>query len=56
MTLPFMAGRLQAANGKPISIDGLCRNLKDWVTVDELEVEIHFNKEGVAVARVAILA
>jgi site-specific DNA recombinase len=31
--------------------DRLCRNLKDWVTVDELEVEIHFPKEGVVLSR-----
>src|SRR5579864_6562284 len=27
--------------------DRLYRNLKDWVTLDELDVEIHFAKEGV---------
>ena len=27
------------------------RNLKDWVTVDELDVEIHFPKEGVVLSR-----
>ena len=26
--------------------DRLYRNLKDWVTVDELEVEIHFPKKA----------
>src|SRR5580704_12306420 len=26
--------------------DRLYRNLKDWVTVDELDVEIHFPKKG----------
>jgi DNA invertase Pin-like site-specific DNA recombinase len=26
--------------------DRLYRNLKDWVTIDELDVEIHFPKEG----------
>ena len=26
--------------------DRLYRNLKDWVTVDELDVEMHFAKEG----------
>ena len=31
--------------------DRLYRNLKDWVTVDELEVEIHFAKEGVVLSR-----
>jgi len=31
--------------------DRLYRNLKDWVTVDELEVEIHFVKEGVVLSR-----
>src|SRR6516165_12223800 len=31
--------------------DRLYRNLKDWVTVDELEVEIHFSKEGVVLSR-----
>ncbi len=31
--------------------DRLYRNLKDWVTVDELEVEIHFPKEGVVLSR-----
>ena len=29
----------------------LYRNLKDWVTVDELDVEIHFPKEGVVLSR-----
>jgi site-specific DNA recombinase len=31
--------------------DRLYRNLKDCVTVDELEVEIHFPKEGVVLSR-----
>ena len=31
--------------------DRLYRNLKDWVTLDELEVEIHFVKEGVILSR-----
>jgi site-specific DNA recombinase len=31
--------------------DRLYRNLKDWVTVDDLEVEIHFVKEGVLLSR-----
>jgi hypothetical protein len=31
--------------------DRLYRNLKDWVTLDELEVEIHFVKEGVVLSR-----
>src|SRR5262245_26956945 len=31
--------------------DRLYRNLKDWVTVNELEVEIHFPKEGVVLSR-----
>jgi len=31
--------------------DRLYRNLKDWVTVDELEVEIHFPREGVVLSR-----
>jgi site-specific DNA recombinase len=31
--------------------DRLYRNLKDWVTVDELEVEMHFPKEGVVLSR-----
>jgi site-specific DNA recombinase len=37
--------------------DRLYRNLKDWVTVDELNVEMHFPKEGRcdAVAGVAFL-
>jgi site-specific DNA recombinase len=30
--------------------DRLYRNLKDWVTVDGLEIEIHFVKEGVALS------
>ena len=29
----------------------LYRNLKDWVTVDELEVEIHLPKEGAVLSR-----
>ncbi len=31
--------------------DRLYRNLKDWVTVDELDVEIHFPKEAVVQSR-----
>jgi site-specific DNA recombinase len=31
--------------------DRLYRNLKDWVTLDDLEVEIHFPKEGVVLSR-----
>ena len=31
--------------------DRLYRNLKDWVTLDELEIEIHFPKEGVVLSR-----
>ena len=31
--------------------DRLYRNLKDWVTIDELEIEIHFPKEGVVLSR-----
>ena len=31
--------------------DRLYRNLKDWVTIDELDVEIHFLKEGVVLSR-----
>jgi hypothetical protein len=27
--------------------DRLYRNLKDWVTLDELDAEMHFPKEGV---------
>ena len=31
--------------------DRLYRNLKDWVTIDELDVEMHFPKEGVVLSR-----
>jgi site-specific DNA recombinase len=31
--------------------DRLYRNLKDWVTIDELGVEMHFPKEGVVLSR-----
>jgi site-specific DNA recombinase len=31
--------------------DRLYRNLKDWVTLDELDVEIHFAKESVVLSR-----
>jgi site-specific DNA recombinase len=31
--------------------DRLYRNLKDWVTVDDLDVEMHFPKEGVVLSR-----
>ena len=31
--------------------DRLYRNLKDWVTVDELDAEIHFAKEGTVLSR-----
>jgi site-specific DNA recombinase len=31
--------------------DRLYRNLKDWVTIDELGVELHFPKEGVVLSR-----
>ena len=30
--------------------DRLYRNLKDWVTIDELGVEVHFPKEGVVLS------
>src|SRR5512132_3790510 len=30
--------------------DRLDRNLKDWVTIDELDVEIHLPKEGVVLS------
>jgi hypothetical protein len=33
--------------------DRLYRNLKDWVTLDELDVEMHFPKEGVVLSRSA---
>jgi DNA invertase Pin-like site-specific DNA recombinase len=31
--------------------DRLYRNLKDWVTVDDLDIEIHFVKEGVVLSQ-----
>jgi hypothetical protein len=31
--------------------DRLYCNLKDWVTMDELDVEMHFPKEGVVLSR-----
>ena len=31
--------------------DRLYRNLKDWVTLDELDIEMHFPKEGVVLSR-----
>lgn len=31
--------------------DRLYRNLKDWVTVDKLDVEMHFAKEGMVLSR-----
>ncbi len=31
--------------------DRLYRNLKDWVTIDELDAKIHFPKEGVVLSR-----
>jgi site-specific DNA recombinase len=31
--------------------DRLYRNLKDWVTVDDLDLEIHFPKEGMVLSR-----
>ena len=31
--------------------DRLYRNLKDWVTLDELDVEVHLVKEGVVLSR-----
>ena len=27
--------------------DRLYRNIKDWVTIDDLDIEVHFVKEGV---------
>lgn len=35
----------------PAAILRLYRNLRDWVTVGELDVEIHFPKEGVVPSR-----
>ena len=31
--------------------DRLYRNLKDWVTLDELDIEIHLIKEGIVLSR-----
>jgi site-specific DNA recombinase len=31
--------------------DRLYRNLKDWVTMDDLDVEMHFSKEGLVLSR-----
>ena len=31
--------------------DRLYRNLKDWVTLDELDIEIHLVKEGIVLSR-----
>jgi len=31
--------------------DRLYRNLKDWVTLDDLDLEIHLVKEGVILSR-----
>jgi hypothetical protein len=31
--------------------DRLYRNLKDWVTMDDMDVEMHFPKEGVVLSR-----
>src|SRR3546814_508944 len=31
--------------------DRLYRNLKDWVTIDDLDIEVHFVKEGVVLSR-----
>jgi site-specific DNA recombinase len=31
--------------------DRMYRNIKDWVTLDELDIEIHFVKEGVVISR-----
>src|SRR5437016_1817729 len=50
-----MIGHLKARRSIRILLvektDRLYRNLKDWVTVDDLEVEIHFVKEGVVLSR-----
>jgi DNA invertase Pin-like site-specific DNA recombinase len=50
-----MIGHLKAQSSIRVLLvektDRLYRNLKDWVTVDELEVEIHFVKEGVVLSR-----
>ena len=50
-----MVAFLQAHPGVRVMLvektDRLYRNLKDWVTVDELGVEIHFAKEGVVLSR-----
>ncbi|MFO0688354.1 MAG: recombinase family protein [Myxococcota bacterium] len=50
-----MVAYLQAHPGVRVMLvektDRLYRNLKDWVTVDELGVEIHFAKEGVVLSR-----
>ena len=31
--------------------DRLYRNLKDWITLDELDIEVHLVKEGVVLSR-----
>ena len=50
-----MVARLKAHPGMRVLLvektDRLYRNLKDWVTIDELDAEIHFPKEGVVLSR-----
>src|SRR5690242_21573173 len=31
--------------------DRLYRNIKDWITVDDLDIEVHFVKEGTTVSK-----
>ena len=38
-----MAGSMQSI----AETDRLYRNIKDWVTIDELGIEVHFVKEAV---------
>jgi site-specific DNA recombinase len=45
------AGRIKNRHSGTRFSARLNRNLKDWVTVDELDVKIHFPKEGVVLSR-----
>jgi site-specific DNA recombinase len=57
--IKFLRGELKSKQASACRIllvektDRLYRNLKDWVTLDELDLEIHFVKENVTLSQVS---
>jgi site-specific DNA recombinase len=49
--LVFLAGEPTCRTILVEKTDRLYRNIKDWITVDDLDIEVHFVKEGAVVSK-----